>query len=74
VCRLSVTYCSKRVQIEVMKTEVLKYQALADSIKSSEERKDSKGKVYRRTLSTYLIGGSQTVQHYQHSRTFCVQC
>ena len=27
-----------------MKTEVMKYQALADSIKSFEERKDSKGK------------------------------
>jgi hypothetical protein len=27
-----------------MKTEVMKYQALADSIKSLEERKDSKGK------------------------------
>ena len=33
-----------RVQIEVMKTEVMKYQALADSIKSFEERKDIKGK------------------------------
>ena len=33
-----------RPQIEVMKTEVMKYQALADSIKSFEERKDSKGK------------------------------
>ena len=31
-------------QIEVMKTEVMKYQALAGSIKSFEERKDSKGK------------------------------
>ena len=27
-----------------MKTEFMKYQALADSIKSAEERKDSKGK------------------------------
>ena len=27
-----------------MKTEVMKYQTLADSIKSFEERKDSKGK------------------------------
>ena len=44
VCRLSVTYCSKRVQIEVMKTEVMKYQALADSMQSFEERKESKGK------------------------------
>ncbi len=33
-----------RVEIQVMKTEVMKYQALADSIKSFEERKDSKGK------------------------------
>ena len=33
-----------RPQIEVMKTEVMKYQTLADSIKSFEERKDSKGK------------------------------
>ena len=33
-----------RPQIEVMKTEVMKYQALAVSIKSFEERKDSKGK------------------------------
>ena len=33
-----------RAEIEVMKTEVMKYQALADSIKSLEERKDSKGK------------------------------
>ena len=33
-----------RPQIEVMKTEVMKYHALADSIKSFEERKDSKGK------------------------------
>ena len=33
-----------RPQIEVMKNEVMKYQALAVSIKSFEERKDSKGK------------------------------
>jgi hypothetical protein len=33
-----------RPQIEVMKSEVMKYQALAASIKSFEERKDSKGK------------------------------
>ena len=33
-----------RPQIEVMKTEVMKYQDLADSIKSFEERKDIKGK------------------------------
>ena len=33
-----------RPQIEVMKTQVMKYQALAASIKSFEERKDSKGK------------------------------
>ena len=33
-----------RPQIEVMKTEVMKYQTLVDSIKSFEERKDIKGK------------------------------
>jgi hypothetical protein len=33
-----------RVQFEVMKTEVMKYQALADSVKSFEEGKDRKGK------------------------------
>ena len=33
-----------RPQIELMKTEVIKYQTLAGSIKSFEERKDSKGK------------------------------
>jgi hypothetical protein len=33
-----------RLQIEVMQTEVMKYQALAVCIKSFEERKDSKGK------------------------------
>ncbi len=33
-----------RPQIEVMKTEVMKYQILAGSIKSFEERNDSKGK------------------------------
>jgi hypothetical protein len=33
-----------RTQTEVMKTEVMKCQALAASIKSFEERKDSKGK------------------------------
>jgi hypothetical protein len=33
-----------RPQIEIMKTEVMKYQAVAGFIKSFEERKDSKGK------------------------------
>jgi hypothetical protein len=33
-----------RPQIEVMKTQVIKYQSLADSIKSFSERKDSNGK------------------------------
>ncbi len=33
-----------RAEIEVMKTEVMKYQALVGSIKSFEERKDNKGK------------------------------
>jgi hypothetical protein len=32
-----------RTEIQVMKTEVMKYQALAGSIKSFEERKDRKG-------------------------------
>ena len=34
-----------------------------------------KGRITRgRKLSSYLIGGSQTVKHYQHSRTCCVKC
>ena len=33
-----------RAEIQVMKPEVMKYQALAGSIKSFEERKNSKGK------------------------------
>jgi hypothetical protein len=33
-----------RAEIQVMKTEVMKYHTLAGSIKSFEERKDSKGK------------------------------
>ena len=33
-----------RAEIQVMKTEVMKYQALDGSIKSFEERKDNKGK------------------------------
>ncbi len=33
-----------RPQVDVMKTEVKKYQALAGSIKSFEKRKDIKGK------------------------------
>ena len=71
VCRLSVTYCSKRAQIEVMKTEAMKYQALAVSIKSSEERKDNQGKDAF-DLSDWWK--SNSVQHYQYSRTCCVQC
>ena len=59
-----------RPQIEVMKPEVMKYQILAGSIKSFEERNDSKGK----DTFDLLIGGSQTVQHYQDSRTCYVQC
>ena len=39
-----------RPQIEVMKTEVMKYQVLADSIKSFEERKD-------RVLTNSPVGG-----------------
>ena len=38
-----------RPQFELMKTEVMKYQVLAASIKSFEERKDIKRK---ETLST----------------------
>ncbi len=56
-------------QIEVMKTEVMKYQALAGSIESFEERKDSKGKD---TFDLSDWWGSQTVQRYQDSRTCCV--
>ena len=41
----------------VMKKQVMEYKTLAASIKSFEERKDSKA----RTLSTGLIGASQTV-------------
>jgi hypothetical protein len=48
---------------------VMKYQTLVVSIKSFEERKDSKGK----DTSTYLIGGSQTVQNCQDLRTCYVQ-
>ena len=33
-----------RAQIEVMKTEFMRYKTLADSIKSFEERKHTKGK------------------------------
>jgi hypothetical protein len=33
-----------RVQIELMKTEFTRYQALSDAIKSFEERKDRQGK------------------------------
>ncbi len=33
-----------RAEIEVMRNKVMKYQALTVSIKSFEERKDSKGK------------------------------
>jgi hypothetical protein len=39
-----------RPQIEVMKTEVMKYQALAGSIKSFEERKDIEGQVSKDTF------------------------
>ena len=38
------TDSSSESQIEVMKPEVMKYQVLAGSIKSFEERKDSNGK------------------------------
>jgi len=60
-----------RPQIDVMKTEVMTYQAFARLTPSSHSRK---GRIARgRTLCT-LICGSQTLQRYQHSRTCCVQC
>ena len=43
-----------------MKKQVMEYKTLAASIKSFEERKESKA----RTLSTGLIGASQTVHRY----------
>ena len=56
-----------RPQVELMKTEVIKYQTFAGSIKSFEERKDINFNILLlargRTHSTYQIGGSQTVQH-----------
>ena len=57
-----------RPQIELMKTEVIKYQALAGSIKSFEERKDSKGK------DTFDLSDwwKSNFQHCQDSRTCCV--
>ena len=54
------------VQIEVMKTEVITYQTLADSIKPLVERKDDKGQ------DNFDI--SDSVQNYQYSRTCCVHC
>ena len=42
--RISQLHPEIRPQIKVMKTEVMKYQSLAVSIKSFEERKDTKGK------------------------------
>jgi hypothetical protein len=57
-----------RAQIAVMKTEFMRYQTLADYIKSFEERRIARA----RTHSTCLIGGSQTVQRYRDSRTCCV--
>ena len=42
--------------------------------KRPRSRHSRKGRMARgRTLSPYLIGGSQTVQHCQDSRTCCVQ-
>ena len=59
-----------RPQIEVMKTEVMKYQALADSIKSFEERKDSKGKDTF-DLSDWWKSNSVTLPGLTFT---CVQC
>ena len=58
-----------RAEIQVMKTEVMKYQALAGSIKSFEERKDSKGK------DTFDLSDwwKSNLQRCQDSRTRCVQ-
>jgi hypothetical protein len=60
------------VQIEVMKTEVITYQTLADSIKPLVERKDGKGKDTFDMSDWWNL--RQTVQNYQHSPTCCVQC
>ena len=57
-----------RPQIDVMKTEVMTYQAFARLTPSSHSRKGRIGS--GRALCT-LICGSQTLQHYQHSRTCC---
>ncbi len=58
-----------RTQIEVMKPEFMRYQALV--VSSSHSRKGRIGRA--RTHSTCLIGGSQTVQRYWDSRTCDVQ-
>ena len=54
-----------RAQIEVMKTEVMKYQALAGSIKSFEERKDSKGKDTF-DLSDWWKSNCETLPEFAH--------
>ncbi len=60
-----------RPQIEVMKTEVIKYQTLADSIKSFEERKDINGKDTF-DLSDWWKANYETLPKWIHVR--CVQC
>ena len=61
------------LQIEVMKTEVITYQTLADSVKPLAERKDGKGPGRIQTRLTCRIDGRQTVHDCQHSPTCCVQ-
>ena len=52
------------MQIEVMKTEVITYQTLTDSIKPLVDRKDGKGE------DTFDMWNwwKSTVQNYQHSQ------
>jgi hypothetical protein len=57
-------------QIEVMKPKSWCTRTLLPPSSHSRKRRIAR----ERTLSTYLICGSQTVQRYQHSRTCCMQC
>jgi hypothetical protein len=59
-----------RVPIEAMKTTFLWYQALTDSIKSFEERKDSEGKD---TFDLSDWWKSNRLERYQDSRKGSVQ-
>ena len=51
-------YPEIRAQIEVMKTEVMKYQTLTGSIKSFEERKDNKDSTVHITFSSIYFSVS----------------